>query len=181
MSGHSHDHARHVLVTARQSNACIMMLCARDCLDTVCDNLSGLKRKTHSCKCQQQLGAASFRPLPSPPIVIASETPIVLYCHANIPSLWTEFLTVLPRSSTRIDAQFLETIEHIRRLLRVSREEAYDAYWVRVSATANDHRAGSLTCMDCPPTRLMPRQHAGYSSLNLGQVHLQHTASPIGR
>ena len=35
-------------------------------------------------------------------MVIASETPIVLYCHASIPCFWIEFLTVLPRSRTNV-------------------------------------------------------------------------------
>lgn len=38
--------------------------------------------------------------IPSPPMVIASETPMVLYCHASIPCFSTALFTVRPRSST---------------------------------------------------------------------------------
>lgn len=33
-------------------------------------------------------------------MVIPSETPMVLYCHANIPSFWQLALISFPRSST---------------------------------------------------------------------------------
>jgi hypothetical protein len=39
---------------------------------------------------------------PSPPIVIPSETPTVLYCHASMLSFWMFFLISLPRSSTAV-------------------------------------------------------------------------------
>jgi hypothetical protein len=39
---------------------------------------------------------------PSPPIVMPSETPIVLYCHANMLSFSTCFLISFPRSNTAV-------------------------------------------------------------------------------
>jgi hypothetical protein len=40
--------------------------------------------------------------IPSPPIVIASETPTVLNCHPIMPCFCTECFTVFPRSRTEI-------------------------------------------------------------------------------
>lgn len=39
--------------------------------------------------------------LPSPPIVMASETPTALYCHASIFCFSIDFFTILPKSSTK--------------------------------------------------------------------------------
>jgi hypothetical protein len=58
-------------------------------------------------------GLPTVMNIPSPPIVIPSETPIVLYCHASMLSFKTCFLISFPRSNTilssvyRIEAMLL--------------------------------------------------------------------------
>jgi hypothetical protein len=44
----------------------------------------------------------SEKRMPSPPMVMASDTPTVLYCHASRPSRSTAALTRLPNSSTGV-------------------------------------------------------------------------------
>jgi hypothetical protein len=51
-------------------------------------------RRTHKVQVEQDK--------PSPPMVMPSETPTVLYCHASMLSFWTFFLISLPRSSTMV-------------------------------------------------------------------------------
>ena len=43
MAGHRHDTTRHVLVTARKSDTCIVMLSTSDGFDTVGDDLTALE------------------------------------------------------------------------------------------------------------------------------------------
>jgi hypothetical protein len=81
--------------------------------------------------------------LPSPPIVIPSETPTVLNCHPIIPCFWTASFTVFPRSRTEIravngnrDMFFVGLTVHA-----VARSQ----YYSLISQI-------SLTCKDCPPT-----------------------------
>ena len=48
MASHAHYNTGHVLVAARDSNAGIVVLGTRYGLNTISNNLSGLKRESHS-------------------------------------------------------------------------------------------------------------------------------------
>lgn len=103
MAGGGHDHAGHVLVAAGDGDVGVVVLSAGYGFDGVGDDFTSLEREAHSCgllgesSCRQWGGVCD---IPSPPIVIASDTPIVLNCHASMSCLITDALTTFPKSCT---------------------------------------------------------------------------------
>lgn len=95
-----HDDARHVLVAAGDADVGVVVLGAGDGFDAVGDDLAGLEGETHAWGVSYALKREDGGILPSPPMVIASDTPMVLYCHASMLSFSTACLTVLPSSYT---------------------------------------------------------------------------------
>ena len=99
-----HDNAGHVLVAAGDADVGVVVLRAGHGLDAVGDDLARLEGVAHACFASQTNRPWScvrgMRGSPSPPMVIASETPTVLNCHASIFSFSTAFLTSVPSSST---------------------------------------------------------------------------------
>lgn len=93
-----------------------------------------------------------LRRLPSPPMVIASETPIVLYCHASIPCFWIESLTILPRSSTNVGTQIRDLSKTVSACLELDESQTYNAYWASVSyGKIFEHVDRSLARIALPP------------------------------
>lgn len=109
-----HDHTWHVLVATRNRNVGVVALRARHRLDRVGNQLAGLKRVTHASKkgqcCQYTADVKINRlpaqtgekrgPIPSLPMVIPSDTPMVLNCQASMFCASTDFFTILPKSIT---------------------------------------------------------------------------------
>ena len=101
-------------------------------------------------------------PLPSPPIVMASETPMVLYCHASIPCFWIESLTVLPRSSTDKELQVRDLSTRLCCCPKTCQSQTYDAYCCGKSARAPEpsQLELSLAWIAFPPNRSHPNVRA---------------------
>jgi hypothetical protein len=63
--------------------------------------------------------------VPSPPIVMPSDTPMVLYCHASILSFWTCFLISFPRSNTKLSSVY--QVEHLQPLAYLAPKACADS------------------------------------------------------
>ena len=113
-------YTRHVLVTSRNRNVCIMSLSTCDSLDTVCNDFTCLKRKSHAITTHRDcIANTCFRYFLQRSTWLWLFIPTVLNCpmkmssascnkymsmtrnlHPSIPCFETASLTIFPRSCT---------------------------------------------------------------------------------
>jgi hypothetical protein len=98
--GATYHNTWHILITSRNRDIGIVELSTCDGLNTICDDFSCLQREPHTFATPSSGQLCRMKTSNGTYIVIASETPIVPYCHPSMPCFSTACLTVLPRSCT---------------------------------------------------------------------------------
>lgn len=138
-------------------------------------------KKQHSSNTSLSMGR-SAEDTPSPPMVMASDTPTVLNCQPSMPSFSTAAFTILPRSWTRA------TVSHVSGTVPQSSQPTVSAAHDQLQIIRTQGNANLLARVPLPPYRRdahmrcrlhhIAIRHAGSVEHSLGSVSRRSTSGP---